>query len=92
MPPQPFWYHGVDAVMDFSTRIPLATCGTWQFREAAANGQLALGSYLRPFEQTGPHTAWAVNVLTLRDDKIAEIVSFIGDDAFTAVGLPLTVA
>ncbi len=91
MPPQPFWYHGVDAVMDFSTRIPLATCGTWQFREAAANGQLALGSYLRPFEETGPHKAWAVNVLTLREDKIAEVVSFIGDDAFTSVGLPLTV-
>jgi RNA polymerase sigma-70 factor (ECF subfamily) len=91
MPPQPFWYQGIDAAMDFANRIPLTTCGTWQFRPVTANGQPAVGSYLRPFDETGPHKAWAVNVLTLREDRIGEIISFIGDEAFEAVGLPLTV-
>ncbi len=91
MPPQPFWYSGIEATMDFATRVPLTTCGTWRFRTTSANGQLAAGSYLRPYDGTGPHTAWAINVLTLREGRIAEVVSFIGDEAFTALGLPLAV-
>jgi RNA polymerase sigma-70 factor (ECF subfamily) len=91
MPPMPYWYSGIAATMDFANQIPLSTCGTWRFRTTSANGQPAVGSYLRPFDQTGPHTAWAINVLTLRENRIAEIVSFIGDDHFLALDLPLSV-
>ena len=91
MPPMPYWYRGIDAAMDFATRIPLTTCGTWRHRSTTANGQPAIGGYLRPFDETGPHRAWAVNVLTLRAGRIAEVTSFIGDEHFTALGLPLSV-
>jgi RNA polymerase sigma-70 factor (ECF subfamily) len=91
MPPMPYWYQGIDAAMDFAGRIPLTSCGTWRHRTTRANGQPAIGGYLRPFDQTGPHRAWAVNVLTLRDGRIAEVTSFIGDEHFQALGLPLTV-
>ena len=30
-------------------------------------------------------------LLTLRDDRIAEVTSFIGQEHFTAVGLPTSV-
>jgi RNA polymerase sigma-70 factor (ECF subfamily) len=91
MPPMPYWYAGIDAAMDFAVRVPLATCGTWRMRSTTANGQPAAASYLRPFDETGPHTAWAINVLTLRDGRVADIVSFIGDEHFLALGLPLAV-
>ena len=89
MPPLPRWYSGRDAAMDFASRIPLSSCGTWRHHTVMANGQPAVASYLRPFDAEGPHTAWAVNVLGLREGLIAEITSFIGDDQFQAVGLPL---
>ncbi|HEY4454953.1 MAG TPA: sigma-70 family RNA polymerase sigma factor [Pseudonocardiaceae bacterium] len=91
MPPMPYWYAGIDAAMDFAIRVPLATCGTWRMRSTTANGQPAVGSYLRPFDETGPHTAWAINVLTLRDGRIADIISFIGDEHFLALDLPLAI-
>ncbi|HEX4223816.1 MAG TPA: sigma-70 family RNA polymerase sigma factor [Pseudonocardiaceae bacterium] len=91
MPPMPHWYRGVDAAMDFITRVPMTTCGTWQHRATTANGQPAIGGYLRPFDATGPHRAWAIDVLTLREGRIAEVTSFIGDEHFRTVGLPLSV-
>jgi RNA polymerase sigma-70 factor (ECF subfamily) len=35
-----------------------------------------------------PYPSWAVNVFTLRGDRIAEITSFIGVEHFTRLGLP----
>jgi RNA polymerase sigma-70 factor (ECF subfamily) len=89
MPPLAHWYSGIEAAMDFARRIPLTSCGTWRFRPVTVNGQPAAAAYLRPFGETGPHRAWALNVLTLRDGRIAEIIAFIGDEHFELVGLPL---
>jgi len=36
----------------------------------------------------GEHVAWSINVLTLRDERIAEVTSFIGREHFVALGLP----
>ncbi|HEY4021452.1 MAG TPA: sigma-70 family RNA polymerase sigma factor [Pseudonocardiaceae bacterium] len=88
MPPLPAWYQGIDAAMDFAVRVPLTGCGSWRHRTTTANGQPAIGSYLRPGD-TGPHEAWSVTVLTLRDGRIAEMTSFIGTEHFRTVGLPL---
>ncbi|HEX6340575.1 sigma-70 family RNA polymerase sigma factor [Umezawaea sp.] len=90
MPPMPHWYRGIDAVMDFATTVPLTSCGSWQHLPATANGQPAVGCYLWN-EAAGAHRAWAVNVLTLRDDRIADVTSFIGLEHFTALGLPASV-
>lgn len=88
MPPLPHWYSGRDAAMEFATRVPLTCCGTWKHRPVTVNGQPAAAAYLRPFGHTGPHRAFALNVLTLRDGKIAGIVAFIGDEHFALAGLP----
>jgi RNA polymerase sigma-70 factor (ECF subfamily) len=87
MPPLPHWYRGVDAVMDFAVRVPLTGCGSWRHVSTGANGQPAVGCYLWN-DAAGRHLAWAVNVLTLRDDLIAEITSFVGVEYFAPFGLP----
>src|ERR1044072_6250787 len=43
MPPLPHWYHGLDAVADFATRIPLTACGSWRRPPAPGHGQPAGG-------------------------------------------------
>jgi len=91
MPPLPHWYHGIKAVMDFATTIPLTSCGSWQHLPTSANGQPAVGCYLWN-EAAGLHRAWSINVLTLRDDLITDVTSFIGQEHFTALGLPTSVA
>jgi RNA polymerase sigma-70 factor, ECF subfamily len=90
MPPLPHWYHGIEAVMDFVVEIPLGSCGSWRHLPTTANGQPSVGCYLWN-EEAGAHRAWAVNVLTLRDGRIADVTSFIGTEHFEALGLPITV-
>ncbi|GAA2354699.1 ECF RNA polymerase sigma factor SigG [Catellatospora methionotrophica] len=86
MPPLPHWYHGLAAVTDFAVRVPLV-CGSWRHLPVSANGQPAVGCYLLPGPD-GAHLPWAVNVLTLRGDRIAAVTSFIGAEHFARFGLP----
>ena len=87
MPPLPHWYRGLPAVMDFAIRVPLTGCGAWRHLPTSANGQPAVACYLWN-DAAGEHLAWSINVLTLRDDRIAEVTSFIGPEHFTLLGLP----
>ncbi|MFJ6197304.1 sigma-70 family RNA polymerase sigma factor [Micromonospora sp. NPDC092111] len=87
MPPIPHWYAGVDAVLKFARALPLTTCGTWRHRSTTANGQVAVAGYLRRGD-TGPYLPWSVNVLTLRDGRIAQVTSFLDVTVFPAFGLP----
>jgi RNA polymerase sigma-70 factor, ECF subfamily len=87
MPPLPHWYYGIDAVTDFAVQVPLTGCGNWRHLPTNANGQLAVASYLRK-NKAGVHLSWSINVLTVRDNQIAEITSFIGPDHFAPFGLP----
>jgi RNA polymerase sigma-70 factor, ECF subfamily len=89
MPPLPYWYQGLPAVTDFMVKVPMGSCGSWRHRPVTANGQPAVASYLSP-DGTGPYPAWAINVFTLRGDRIADITSFIGVEHFTAFGLPVS--
>jgi RNA polymerase sigma-70 factor, ECF subfamily len=89
MPPMPHWYRGLDAVADFAVRVPLTACGDWRHLPVTANGQPAVASYLR-VAGTGPHLRWSVSVLTLRDDRISEITSFLGEEHFDPFGLPVS--
>jgi RNA polymerase sigma-70 factor (ECF subfamily) len=87
MPPLPVWYQGIERVAEFTAKVPLA-CGTWRCVVVESNAQPAIACYLRrPGEPE--HRAWSISVLTLRADKIAALTSFLGDDHFTAFGLPL---
>jgi RNA polymerase sigma-70 factor (ECF subfamily) len=77
MPPLPHWYAGLAAVTDFAVRVPFTTCGDWAHRHLTANGQPAVASYRRTAAGE-PFEPWSINVLTLRDGRIAEITSFLG--------------
>ncbi len=86
MPPMGHWYAGLDAVTDFAVRVPLV-CGSWRHRVVSANGQPAVASWLDP-DGTGVHTAWSIDVLTLRGARIAAITSFVGPHHHARFGLP----
>ncbi len=87
MPPLTQWYRGRESVMDFAVRVPLSSCGSWRHRVLTANGQPAVAFYLRR-DGDGPHLAWSITVLTLRDDRIAELTSFLGAEHFPLFTLP----
>ena len=87
MPPLPHWYRSLDAVTDFAVAIPLTSCGSWRHLSTSANGQPAVGSYLWN-DDARAHLSWSIDVLTVRDERICEITSFIGAEHFTLFGLP----
>lgn len=89
MPPLGHWYSGITAVMDFAIEIPLTRCPSWHNLATTANGQPAIACYLG-MTPDSEHTAWSINVLTLRGDRIAAVTSFIGPEHFNLLGLPPT--
>ncbi|MEU9173198.1 RNA polymerase subunit sigma-70 [Streptomyces sp. NPDC048420] len=93
MPPNPFWFVGRDALLDF-VRVSLdpdspAFLGHWRSLPARANGQLAVGNYVRR-PGTSVYRAQVMDVLRFEEDgdRIAEITSF-EPHLFPAFGLPL---
>jgi RNA polymerase sigma-70 factor, ECF subfamily len=88
MPPLTEWYTGLDPVMEFARRTPLASCGDWQHVPVSANGRPAVAGYLRAPGSDG-FAFWSVNVFGFDGDRIASITSFIGDEHAEAFGLPL---
>ncbi|MFI7298678.1 sigma-70 family RNA polymerase sigma factor [Streptomyces sp. NPDC050121] len=87
MPPLAQWYAGVDAVMDFATAVPLTRCPSWRYRLTSANGQPAVAFYVGAAPDV-MHGAWSLTVLTLRQERVAEIVSFLGAEHVVDFGLP----
>ncbi len=87
MPPLPDWYQGLAAVRDYAIKVPLTSCGAWRHLAVSANGQPAAASYSRR-AGSGPYRPWSINVLTLRDGRIAEVTSFLGAAHFQDFGLP----
>ncbi len=83
MPPMPNWYRGHDSIATFLTEGPFTQ--QWRHLPTYANGQLAVGSYQR--EETGTYVAYALDVLEIRDGRIASIVAFLDGALFPAFGL-----
>jgi RNA polymerase sigma-70 factor (ECF subfamily) len=84
MPPLPRWFRGRDEIRAFLVRGPLRS--RWRFLPTTANGQIAFGTYLRE-EDAGAYVPGGLDVLTLRDGRVAEIVAFLEAD-LTRFGLP----
>jgi RNA polymerase sigma-70 factor (ECF subfamily) len=84
MPPLPQWYRGKDEIRAFLVRGPLQS--RWRFRPTTANGQLAFGTYLWD-GAAGAYVPGGLDVLTLRDGYVAEVVAFLTAD-FSRFGLP----
>ncbi|MEV0220252.1 sigma-70 family RNA polymerase sigma factor [Streptomyces sp. NPDC050704] len=91
MPPNPGWFAGRDAVVEFLARgfDPASPTfpGHWRHLPARANGQLAAGGYVRR-PGTNVYRAQVLDVLRFEGDRIAEITSF-EPHLFPAFGLPL---
>jgi RNA polymerase sigma-70 factor (TIGR02960 family) len=84
MPPVPEWYRGQDEIRAFLLRGPLRS--RWRFLPTTANGQLAFGTYLWD-ESAGQYVPGGLDVLTIRDGRVAEVVAFLTAD-LTRFGLP----
>ncbi|MFI6299198.1 sigma-70 family RNA polymerase sigma factor [Nonomuraea sp. NPDC050790] len=88
MPPLSQWYGGLPAVTDFAVEVPLTRCPSWRHLPTSANGRPAVAFYLG--ESAGAvHGAWSITLFGIRDDRIAEITSFLGADHFPAFDLPV---
>jgi RNA polymerase sigma-70 factor (ECF subfamily) len=87
MPPLPYWYEGLDAVVDFAVTVPMTRCPSWRHLATTANGQPAVAFYLGA-DASARHDAWSITILSLRGDRIADITSFLGRDHFTSFKLP----
>ena len=86
MPPLPEWYHGPEAIRAFLAGGPLLS--RWRFLPTTANGQVAFGTYLWD-DAAGAYIPGGLDVLAIKDGRVAEIVSFLSAD-FTRFGLPAT--
>jgi RNA polymerase sigma-70 factor (TIGR02960 family) len=86
MPPLPEWYRGPEAIRAFLAGGPLLS--RWRFLPASANGQLAFGTYLWD-DAAGAYIPGGLDVLAIKDGRVAEIVSFLSAD-LTEFGLPAT--
>jgi len=85
MPPLANWFQGREAIAGFLAAAPYRV--DWRHRVTRANGQLAVGCYAWD-ESAGAHVAYALDVLAIRGDRIASIVSFIDGSRLVTHGLP----
>jgi RNA polymerase sigma-70 factor (ECF subfamily) len=76
MPPLRSWFRGLDDITIFLRGWPLS--GNWRWRNvrAQANGQPALGFYSWD-EDEASYLPFALNVLTLRGERISDVVAFV---------------
>ena len=80
MPPLATWFGGREEIEVFLTGSPMSGRWRWRVARTQANGQPALAYYSWDPEQ-GSYMPFALNVLTLRGDKLAEINAFITREA-----------
>ncbi|SDM68143.1 sigma-70 family RNA polymerase sigma factor [Allokutzneria albata] len=82
MPPLPEWFEGHAAITDFLRDGPLTH--RWRFLPARANGQIAFGTHMW---DGAVYVPMGLDLLTVRGDRIAAVVSFLDAD-FSLFGLP----
>ncbi len=76
MPPLQTWFRGREEIGTFLAGWPLSGAWRWRALRARANGQEALAFYSWDPE-TETYRRFALNVLTLRDGKVAEVDAFL---------------
>ncbi|MEU4444581.1 sigma-70 family RNA polymerase sigma factor [Actinosynnema sp. NPDC050801] len=87
MPPMPLEYRGPDAIRLFLATVALRDGIRYAVIPTRANGQPALGCYLRDPRTPIPH-AHGVLVLTLAGDRIAGLTRFHDNALLPVFGLP----
>jgi RNA polymerase sigma-70 factor (ECF subfamily) len=76
MPPLRTWFHGHEALRIFLAGWPLSGAWRWRHVAAHANGQPALAFYSWD-EESQAYLPFALNVLTLRGDRISDVTAFV---------------
>jgi RNA polymerase sigma-70 factor, ECF subfamily len=76
MPPLQTWFGGSEEIAEFLAGWPLSGIWRWRALRTRANGQEALAFYSWD-EDAGAYLRFALNVLTLRGDRIAEVDAFL---------------
>jgi RNA polymerase sigma-70 factor (TIGR02960 family) len=89
MPPQPYEYHGADAIAGFLHDREARRGGHLRIVPTRANGQPAFGCYL-PDAHAPIARAFGLMVLTIADDRISAITWFGERSLFSRFGLPRT--
>jgi RNA polymerase sigma-70 factor (ECF subfamily) len=90
MPPHPHVFEGLDVILpSLRTAFGVERDGDWRLLPTTANRLPAAASYLRRDGDT-TFRAFKLDVLRVRDGKIAEITTF-GYSLFPAFGLPPTI-
>jgi RNA polymerase sigma-70 factor, ECF subfamily len=80
MPPLASWYRGREAISAWAAGWPLSGAWRWRTVSTRANGQPALGFYAWNAEAES-YRPFALNVLTLRGDQVADVTAFIARSA-----------
>jgi RNA polymerase sigma-70 factor, ECF subfamily len=89
MPPTPTWFRGRDVIATFLRDGALDGTRSWRMLPTTANGQPAVGAYLR--DPSAAYKPYGLTVLTLDEDRIAEMVTFRDPSAPVRFGLPAQV-
>ena len=85
MPPHVMWLQGRDDVLAWYVG-PGSGCEGSRLLPGRANGCPAFAHY-RP-DPAGGHEPWALQVLELRDERVAAVHSFLDTEAFARFGFP----
>ena len=89
MPPYDLWLSGRDDIFTWWLGPGIGCRGSRMIPTVAANGSPAFGQY-KPSESGDGHEPWALQVLELRDGRIAELTFFLDTETlFPLFGLPL---
>jgi len=86
MPPYPGWCQGREAIAD-SWLMPEGPPGRLRYIPTRANGQLALGVYEHDRE-AGCFLPVCLDVLTVDDGRISEVLAFRSFEDYSRLGLP----
>jgi RNA polymerase sigma-70 factor, ECF subfamily len=76
MPPLASWFGPRDAIAAFLAGWPMSGAWRWRTVLTRANGQPAIGFYAWD-EDAAAYLPFALNVLTLRGDRIADVTAFV---------------
>lgn len=85
MPPYALWLQGTADVLAWWTG-PGAECEGSRLLAGRANGCPAFAQYR--VDPDGGHAPWALQVVEVRDDRIAAVHSFLDTEAFARFGFP----
>ena len=85
MPPIPTWFRGRESIVRFLGTQVLTSPGVYTVVPATANGQPAFAIYSRA--EDGTRRAYGVQVLALRNGRIASVVAFLDPGLFPGFGL-----